>query len=354
MRRLFIIGPKWIGGWLEGVENAAREMGYTTGIFQYETPFSPSVSMLRAKINWLIPHYLRKFFLPTAELVGGLWEDRMNRKVIEIVSTFQPDLILILKGETLKANTLKNLRIQGRRIVSWWLDDPLLYISEKPEIQDQFKHLDVLFVFDRGHLNDLKMLGAPMPTYLPCAFDPAIYHPKKVSSRDFKQYYCDIGFIASYYPERGELLKYMKGLKVAIWGGGWKAIPEIRSFPPRTLRGKSLAGPKVATAYNIMPICLNLHHSQTLIGGLNMRAFEIPAAGGFQLMDYVPGAEELFEPGLEIVMARSPAHFRELANFYLAHPEERLKITKAGMTRALRDHTYRNRLQFVFDTLERI
>ncbi|MFN8414009.1 MAG: glycosyltransferase, partial [Anaerolineales bacterium] len=240
----------------------------------------------------------------------------------------------------------------NRKIVSWWLDDPILYFHDYPQVRAQLEHLHTLFVFDRGRFKELNGFGARQVAYLPCAFDPTIYRPKQVSIEEMNRYQCDVGLVASYYPKRGELVKHMQGLDVAIWGVGWKDKPEIKAFPQGVLRGKSLEGPDIATAYNVMRISPNLHHSQTILGGLNMRAFEIPAAGGFQLMDEVPGAEELFEPGSELVMYHSTAHFRELVDYYLSHPSERDAIARRGYERAIRQHTYKHRLQVMLETVE--
>jgi spore maturation protein CgeB len=88
-------------------------------------------------------------------------------------------------------------------------------------------------------------------------------------------------------------------------------------------------------------------------GGLNLRAFEIPAAGGFELVDEVPGLEEHFEPGSEMIAYKSPEHFRELADYYLTHPSERAAIIQRGRARVMRDHTYLQRIKVILDVFDR-
>jgi spore maturation protein CgeB len=84
---------------------------------------------------------------------------------------------------------------------------------------------------------------------------------------------------------------------------------------------------------------------------LNTRTFEVLAAGGFELVDNVPGLEENFEVGHEIVAYTSPAHFRELTEYYLAHPGDRAAIAERGRARVLRDHTYEQRLATILSTV---
>jgi spore maturation protein CgeB len=88
------------------------------------------------------------------------------------------------------------------------------------------------------------------------------------------------------------------------------------------------------------------------MGGLNMRTFEVPAAGGFELVDDVPGLEEHFEIGKEMIVYTSPAHFRELTDYYLSHPGERAAVIERGRARVMRDHTYQQRLSVILKTLE--
>jgi spore maturation protein CgeB len=145
----------------------------------------------------------------------------------------------------------------------------------------------------------------------------------------------------------------MRAWPVGLWGPGWEMAEELKAFPPGTWRGRHLQAAEVAKVYNLAEICPNIHHPQTRLAGVNMRTFEILAAGGFQLVDHIAGLEENFEVGREIVSYDSPDHFRELAAYYLAHPEERAAISERGRTRVLRDHTYEQRLLTILRTLPR-
>lgn len=350
--KVLLIGPKWMGGWFEGVEYPLRKLGHEVIVFNYDTPNSPTIARNKITVTSYLPSSLHSIFVPPAIHAGIAWEKSMNEKLISLARTIKADLIFILKGETLQTETLASIKAPNNQIISWWLDDPILYFDSHAQLRSQFEYIDILFMFDRGRFQELKQMGAKQVEYLPCAFDPAVYHPKQVSSADIKKYQSDVGMIASYYSKRGELLHHIHGLNVSVWGRGWKNKSEIKAFPSGTLRGKTLNGHQIATAYNIMKICPNVHHSQTVLGGLNMRTFEIPGAGGFQITDYVGGMEEHFEIGEEIIAYQSHEHFRELAEYYLKHEDERKKIARRGYERAVRDHTYEQRLKKVFEVLK--
>lgn len=350
--KILLIGPQWMGGWLEGVERPLRQFGHTVIPFYYDAPTAPTVVRNKIKVSSYISSLLHPLLMPIADKVGIAWEKSMNEKLISTTRTIKADLVFILKGETLYAETLAEIKSLSNRVISWWVDDPILYFHNYPHIRSQLEIIDILFMFDRGRFQELKQLGVRQIEYLPCAFDPTVYRPKQVSSADIKKYQSDVGMIASYYSKRGELLNHMHGLNISVWGMGWKNKPEIKAFPSGTLRGKNLNGHQIATAYSVMKICPNVHHAQTILGGLNMRAFEIPGAGGFQLMDYVDSMEEHFEIGKEIIVYQSLEYFRELTEYYLMHENERKAIAQRGYERAVRDHTYEQRLKKLFEVLD--
>lgn len=88
--------------------------------------------------------------------------------------------------------------------------------------------------------------------------------------------------------------------------------------------------------------------------GLNMRHFEITAAGGFLLCHEHPELGECFEVGRECVAFRDELDLRDKIAFYLAHPRERADIAAAGQRRTLGEHLYSHRLQTLLSTLPTI
>jgi spore maturation protein CgeB len=90
-------------------------------------------------------------------------------------------------------------------------------------------------------------------------------------------------------------------------------------------------------------ICLNtLHFGE--VNGLNCRAFELAACGGFQILSRVPALAEHFEPEVEVVTFGSVEELIEKSAYYLRNPAEAEAIAERGRLRAHRDHSYENRL----------
>lgn len=84
---------------------------------------------------------------------------------------------------------------------------------------------------------------------------------------------------------------------------------------------------------------------------IKLRDFEIPMAGGFYLVEYAPGYEECFVPGVEIETWRSPDELLEKIHYYLEHEAERMEIARRAKERALRDHTWKRRFDSLFAAL---
>lgn len=87
--------------------------------------------------------------------------------------------------------------------------------------------------------------------------------------------------------------------------------------------------------------------------GLNMRHFEITAAGGFMLCQRQPEIEECFKIGTECDVFDSESELLEKIHYYLAHPKERVQIALAGQQRTLLEHLYSHRLSTVVETVRR-
>lgn len=350
--RLFIVGPKWVGDWAEGMKRAAAALGHKATLFYYwRDNWSDEAIYLRNRVkSYLYPSIekaIRFARIRLKSLQAKMNDVIMNRRLIEAVRAFQPDVIVFLKGETISHESLLSLKALNIPLASWWVDSPF----SSPMPIRYFELFDMVYMYDKECVVNLMAQGIKHVMYLPCACDQTTYFPQSLDPSAYPNFNCTIGFIATYYPERAELLSQMKGLNVGLWGDGWDAAHELHELPYGTWRGRRITGADAAKVYNLATICPNVHHPQTRFGGLNTRTFEILAAGGFELVDNVPGLEDNFDVGREIVAYSSPANFRELSEYYLSHPAERAAIIERGRARVMRDHTYKQRLEVILGTL---
>ena len=87
------------------------------------------------------------------------------------------------------------------------------------------------------------------------------------------------------------------------------------------------------------------------INQVKLRDFEVPAAGGFHLVEESEDHAGLFEIGLEIETWRTPAELIDKIRYYLANESARSAIAEAGRRRVLTEHTWAHRFDFLFRQL---
>ena len=126
-----------------------------------------------------------------------------------------------------------------------------------------------------------------------------------------------------------------------VWGNGWEQI-----LPPKYIGGRYFDNQKLGELYASSLISINDHHPDMAREGfVAVKIFDILASGGFAISDKNTGIPEIF--GNAVPQYESPQHLRELLDFYIAHPAERLNLMDKGRKIAL-SHTYRERTeQFV-------
>jgi hypothetical protein len=85
---------------------------------------------------------------------------------------------------------------------------------------------------------------------------------------------------------------------------------------------------------------------------LNLRHFEITAAGGFMLTYPTAELSRYFEIGTECVTFDGERDLLDKIRYYLAHPRERLEIALAGQRRTLSQHLYSHRISELVHTIQ--
>lgn len=132
-------------------------------------------------------------------------------------------------------------------------------------------------------------------------------------------------------------LKRKLGPKFELIGNGWDAAYGL-DVSPQLPTNEQYFQHFRDTAIN-----LNLVNGNAETG-LNMRHFEITAAGGFMLCYAQPELADFFEIGVECAVFTSESDLLEKIDYFLNHPDERTRIAQAGQRRTLSQHLYSHRL----------
>ncbi len=294
----------------------------------------------------------RRFLLPGRAHRWSRLAKRMDmallqRRFVRQAEQFQPELVLVNQGANLYPETIDEVRRRtGAVMVNWFQDYPIQY-------EDSVRlapHYDYFFWGDTYPLEKHRALGYKNVFWLPFACDPEIHRPVELTPEERSRYACEICFVGSMYPGRARLLERLVEFDLAIWGPGWDKLPEDSPLR-RRLRGGPTPPEVWVKIFSAADIVLNIDgYGETLDEAgymANTRVFEAPACGAFELVDEKRDILTLFQSGRELVCYdfNSPDQLRELAKYYLDHPEERRRIADTGRQTMTASHTYQHRMR---------
>ncbi len=160
------------------------------------------------------------------------------------------------------------------------------------------------------------------------------------------------------YPERLEAMSYL--LKVAssqkrvdvvralldqgirVFGTAWENV-----LSPEEMERCFVSGLPITQDWNMYThSAININvHSVGHEFGTNMRFFNVPAAGAFQICDDRRDYGRYLESGKEIVYYRTCDELCAAVEKYRKDPEARQAIAQGGRQRILAEHTYHHRLK---------
>jgi spore maturation protein CgeB len=323
--RIFVEGPWWAGRWTDITVAALQQLGHETACY-YHNRKSPA-DRARLAAGRL------------AGLAGGRvtdWHTLARRRLSDRVQEFRPDLLISIQGklDLPTAQALKR-RSPNLRIVFWWGD--ILTPQGQRRIEAAAAFADRILVSYRGSHETLAPRHGEQLLYFPFAAAPRFHTAGKLTAAERRRLAADVAFIGTCYPERCELIRYLNARleqPVRVWGRGWRRCHGVRG-----LGALSLAD--CMKVYANARVTLNLHHRDT-DNGFNMKFYEIPAAGGFQICDWQPALQDT-ALGRLTTACRSPQEYLERIRHALQHPEERSALAARAHGEVLANETYETR-----------
>lgn len=337
--KIFLVGAFWHGRMTEYCASALNKLGHLVKVFYYN------------KNGDFIEKVFRDLAMPylPIERVRKIWREAMSERLIREITLFLPDLILILKVSDLTTYALKTI---GNRlkipVVNWMADDPFRY----PLFLEAAHFYDHIFLTDFIHIQQLNLILNRPASHLPNAAEPEVYKPIVLTKEEINKYECDLGLLAwsDCYGSggilRARVLEQLAGeYKLKIYGDkGWKVL--FKKFPSlrESFMGGPLSGEESNKFYNAARIVLNINHPQNK-SNTGQRTFEIPCAGGFQLVDKKGGIEDLFKINEEIVCYETIDELKNSITYYLKNPTVRKEIADKARKRVLQSHTYIHRMK---------
>jgi len=238
------------------------------------------------------------------------------------------DVVLTFRGERLDPALVARLRPASRaRWANWFPDDP-----HEHALSDRLAPAyDAFFTHDSASLPRYRRAGA-RAHYLPFGCDPSWARPGPGGER-----VGPLVFVGSRDPLRERVLDAVTDLGLLVWGPRWPNGPVYGDDYVRALARGTVG--------------LNVHQQfgggdpARYGSGANMRVFELAAVGTPQLADAKSDIARHFTPEREIVLYRTVAELRERAQELVANEPLRRSLAGLAQTRAVRDHSWAQRLE---------
>ena len=255
-----------------------------------------------------------------------------NRALVNLCNTERPDVLFVNKGMTISPQTLKEIKSMGAKTVNWFPENVKIDIYRNWFLSN-VKLYDYFISFDSSILD-----YEGNTFYVPVGVDPDKFIIPNLSQSDYDKYSCNLCFIGAYSRDREHYLSRVKDLGLRIFGWkGWETS-SLKEF-----YGGPLSLEESIKVYNCAKICINMNTTPP-VNGVNLKTFEIPLAGGFQLSDFRKDVADLFVIGTEIEIFHDENELRTKSIFYMENEQLRKSMIQAGRMRVLRDHTLEKRV----------
>jgi spore maturation protein CgeB len=202
---------------------------------------------------------------------------------------------------------------------------------------DKAREFDYVFVNQLRYVDEFKTVGVEDPIFLPHAAEPQAYPKYDIVKK------WDVSFIGHLQ----DVKNYNGFSRIDMLDRAFKEFPNFyfgsRNPMDKTVNLFEDASKKFCQTRVVLNISIK--------DDINMRNFEIASSGSFQLTNYIPTIDQVFEDGKHLVTYKTLDEMVEKVKYYLEHEEEREKIALAGYEHFLKHHTYRHRIETILKTI---
>ena len=305
------------------ISKALQEMGHTVSLFDYRKG-----NFTTRFLGTISNHF-------NIEKTKTLSTFLIQNQLKSLATHWKPDIILIMKGETISPETVYHLR-RNATIVNWYPDWMVLWDWVKLHAPAY----SYFFTMCQDLAKHVKNIN-PNTAYIPPAAEP-----DEKLSRKTKKY--PISFVGQYSERREMYLNEIKDLGLHLWGyQGW-----------RTSSLKNLAQAEVSYEQTLEILRQTKITFNILTGSdtfqpkaINNRTFETLGVGTFLLVHRTSLLKYYFTEGQDFATFTTPADLRRKMQYYLKHERERNNIALHGWNTIKQKHLYTHRLQHMLKKL---
>lgn len=303
----------------------------------------------------------REFFIPgrirqSSPLLEGLELRALNGRLLRKAEKEKPDIFFACGGLRILPFALSSLQGRGIKTILWTIDAP------KGDFEPLLKaapNYDHIFCGGSEAVELFRGAGINKAVWLPFACDPEVHKKRELSELEKRELGCDVCFVGSVhkqiYPWRLKILESVSDADLKVWGPGTEHLPAASPLRKKIMGGHT--PPELWTKiYSAAKIVLCLHYSsndgnQYPCYQASPRVYEAMACGAFLMCDAQKDILSLFEDGRHLVIFKDAEDLRKKIAYYLANPEKRETIARAGRDEVLKKHTYLDRMKVILESV---
>lgn len=311
---VLIDGPNFPGEWSNVAADALTRLGFQTVVLHDTTKRHPLIRWVK-RVNKAVP--LSRRILD--------WESFWIHHLHQQIRLRRPAVFLSIQGKLNSHACSEFKRAHSDVKLIYWIGGLIKgNASLTRRIRDLAPAsasgaLDCILVSCRSSVRIAESVGAKNVRLFPFGYSPGLHHlPGDDSISRVPSH--SVVFVASADPQRALFVRRLTealGQPIALYGQWWERYG-LKSLGFLSLKD-SLA------IYRAAKISIN-HFRGDPDDGYNMRFIEIPAAGGFQILNFNRFVEQT--PLRRTPMYKTVEECAHLIRYYLQHDEEREQLRK--------------------------
>jgi len=256
--------------------------------------------------------------------------------VVERISASRPDLTVVVRCETLCAESIRELRSRSSiACVNVYPDHPFVVPGTGAvQMADSLGAYDCVFTFAHGLVPVFYQLGARVVRRLAFGFDKSAH--RVVSPSAGEQEKNVFSYFGTWGPIQQRFVSHFSDPGISVFGPGWRRLSRtVTGVKYVESRGMGL---DMATEIGRTEVVTNLIRAEHGCGH-SMKTFEILACGGFMLSNWTMEQAEFFDDERHCCYFNTFDEASDKARFYVKNPDVRMRIARAGLAE-VQKHPY--------------
>lgn len=274
---------------------------------------------------------------------------KINSNFISFLKKGRYDLMVVMKGLHISPESVMEAKKYTKFVVNWNPDDFFNPLNNSRYLLESFDKYDCIFTPRKHLIQEYYKKKAKRVGLLNWYYLPNFLRPVEISLKEKGKYASDLVFIGTWSKRRENILNSLRGFNLKIWGSHW--CKSRRAFRRNFECNNPIFMEEMCKVINASKINLNILTKENR-DTTNIRNFEIPACGGFQLSERSNEILEMFEEDKEIVCFETVEELISKCDYYLKDESERERIRLNGYRRLISgNHTMLDRAREILDTV---